>query len=181
MHASSWSEYLDSVYGLATLTFPLDMRRFTFFYADVFARATLKPDRLPLNLKRLPLLGRAMPTVLGANLTAMSRAMNLDDVVVPAARPGRHPGRRNFCGRRPLDAYALLHEPPFSAAAMYNTVWFYAHKESAAAYTTSAAAASTGARTSVWQHPPDGYPSHSRVEVFHCSELAAGKGVQDYW
>jgi len=158
-----WSAYLDQVYGLDTLTFPFDLRRLTTFYSTAFESSSSFP------LDRVPLLGTATPAA-GYNLTHASLSMALDDVLTPVRG-----GKRPVCGRHALDAYRLYHHPPFSEDAAERTIWLYGHhhhKDGIASNRTTRVP---------WLHPINGFPSHTKIEVLHCAEECATKGITDYW
>ncbi len=99
---SHWLRYLDRVYGLDTLEWPLDLAQLSFFYPEV---------RLPARLRDLvPLLGRSDASV--------NYSISAGEVMTP---PGKR--RRGISGRDYLDVYHLYH-PPFPEGAV-STIWIY--------------------------------------------------------
>jgi hypothetical protein len=162
-----WEKYLDQIYGLATLRFPLDIRLLALFYEGLLAPAIALP-----NQTRVPVLGRSET----ATRDNSSHAV-LEEVLLPARATSR---RYHVCGRRFLDAYRLYHSPPFPEGAASSTLWLYAYKSLSLPRGTVAAAAPAPPSRASLAFPRDGFSSHTRVEVFHCIESAEVKN-HDYW
>lgn len=99
---ADWTRYLDHVYGINTLEWPLDLAQLSFFYPDV---------GMPAKLRGLvPLLARTDATVNGS--------ISAGEILL---RPGKR--RKGVSGRNYLDVYHLYH-PPFPDTAI-STVWIY--------------------------------------------------------
>ena len=160
LHAQPlWLRYLDSVYGVASLRFPLDMKNLTLFYAndELFARK---------DLALVPLLGRRPLR------DEKSRAISLAETIVTVG--GGSAKWFGLCGRGLHDAYRLYHSPPYPETAVLGTLWIYGYGSTRASATNASAIRAPGV------HPRDGFRSFTRVEVFHCSEEAKADS-RDFW
>ena len=100
---NQWLAYLDRVYGLETLEWPLDLSKLTFFYPEV-----------PLLQARL----RALVPLLGRSDASLNRSIAAGELMTP---PGKR--RLGISGREYLDVYHLYH-PPYPEGAV-STIWIY--------------------------------------------------------
>ena len=186
--APDWASYLNTVYGLHTLAFPLDLRSLAFFYSA-------ERVGIPVRSARIPILGFPVTSWnTTQNVTLQQTLVRALDI-----RGARKAG---MCGRRLWDSFRMFH-PPFTPDVVSGSVWLYPYATPNAGevrnqthikagrqtwpqmphdLTPAATAGGGGDGGAVHHHhhPTDGYPSHSKVEVFHCAEPASTR-PNDYW
>ena len=115
--APLWRRYLDAVYGVQTLRFPLSLRELSFFHLPLLPPSHRPPPGA------LPLLG------LRAGLH--THALEPTDATVDASLRSSYMHRQpRFSGRVPREAYSL-YAPELSPKGHNSTVWLYAYADAA--------------------------------------------------
>lgn len=158
-----WARYIDALYDRGTLTWPIDLTTFRFFYAE----PAITPKVYVTD--SLPLLGRPY----GSDATMVN--VSVPETLQRAGDPRRRRGK-SIPGRSYLDVYRLYHAP-YSTAAR-STIWVYMHSRPVNSTHDAAASGDATVKREDAAVLSGGVASHSRVEVFHCAEA---EGQTGFW
>jgi hypothetical protein len=151
---SDWRRYLERVYGnVSALRYPFDVRRLSFFYVGSLP-ASAQPRNRTCDRSMSGCLNGDVRPLLGLKHPNTSQVKTYEALQPVVRKRGRW-RRRKYSGRAYREVYSLY---PINESRREATAWVYLWHDTPLTEQPSS-------------HPPfpgrDGYPSGSRIEVFH--------------